>query len=111
MGDEKMDAESFGLAGGAISGVAALAVGIAVAYCAIRAAKGSQERSMAIRLSIILWIIILPLGIAALILPDEYRLFAFYPLWLALPFYIKFWNERQQRAKEEDAQDSSGIVD
>jgi hypothetical protein len=100
-----MDAESMGYIGGAISTAAALCVGIIAPYRALRGAQGPRERSTVIKLSIALWLFILPLGVAEFLLPDEYGFFAFYPLWLVLPFYARFWSERQQRAEEQDSRD------
>jgi Ca2+/Na+ antiporter len=98
-----MDAENIGLAGGIIGGLLGFLGTVIGTYCAIRNAHGPKEKVTAIRFSFILWLFILPLGITAFILPNEYKMFAFYPLYLALPFYIRVWNDRQQSARKEDA--------
>jgi glucose-6-phosphate-specific signal transduction histidine kinase len=96
-----MDASSVGLIGGLIGGIIGVIGGVIGTYFSIKNTKNSKERAVAIKFSVIIWIVMIVLTGVSLLLPNQYKMFAFFPFWLALPFVIIAWNKKQQEAREE----------
>jgi len=102
-----MDSQTLGLVGGIIGGLLGVMGGIIGTYFSIKNTKGPQERALAIRFSTIIWGAMIPVGILAYLLPSYYKFLAFMPIWIALPFLIRYWNKKQQEARIREADTQS----
>jgi len=41
----------------------------------------------------------IPVGLLAYMLPVNYKFLAFMPIWITLPFLIRYWNKKQQEVQ------------
>ncbi len=100
-----MDGQTMGVVGGSIGALLGIMGGAIGTYFSIKNTNGPKERQLVIRFSVILWGAMIPVGLLAYLLPAPYTFLAFMPIWLALPFLIRYWNKKQQevRLRESDA--------
>jgi len=101
-----MDGQTLGLVGGIVGGLLGVTGGLIGTYFSIKNTNGPEERQLAIRFSAIIWGAMIPVGILAYILPTPYKVLAFMPIWIALPFLIRHWNKKQQAARNKEATQS-----
>jgi len=82
--------------GGGLGAILGLIGGIVGTYFSIKNSKKPKQRTFAIKMSVIGWAAILTVSLVAYILPDSYKMLAFIPIWIGLPFYILYWNRKQK---------------
>jgi len=101
-----MDDQTMGIIGGSIGAVVGVIGGIIGTYFSIKNTNGPKERQLVIRFSAILWGAMIPVGVLAYLLPTNYKFLAFMPIWVALPFLIRYWNKKQQEARLKESEDT-----
>ena len=97
-----MSAADYGLIGGIVGAIVGILGGIVGTYFAIRNTQGPKERAFTIRASIICWVMIVLVGIAAYLIPFPYKVFTSVPVWIGLPILILYWNKKQAELRESD---------
>ena len=98
-----MDDQTMGIIGGSIGALVGIIGGMIGTYFSIKKTNGPKERQLIIRFSTILWGAMVPVGLLAYMLPANYTFLAFMPIWIALPFLIRYWNKKLQAVRLEES--------
>jgi uncharacterized membrane protein YfcA len=91
-----------GLVGGILGGVIGIVGGLIGTYVSIKRVKGPKERAFMVRVSIVIWLVIIGLLALLFALPSPYNYLIFIPYGILLPFGIAYSNRTQQRLRREE---------
>jgi hypothetical protein len=98
-----MDGATFGILGGTIGSALGILGGVAGSYFSNKNTKGPNEKRFMVKMTVYAWSFLIILGLIAYLLPGPYKVFAFFPLWIALPFFIRYCNKKQQEIRLEES--------
>lgn len=99
-----MDSATIGLIGGIAGGVIGLIGGAVGIYFSIKNTNGPRERAFMIRATLIFLSLFVVVGVLWWLLPQPYKVLAFVPFWVIVPFAIRALNRRQMTIRQQEAQ-------
>lgn len=106
-----MDSSTLGLIGGIAGAVIGVIGGLVGIYFSIKNTSGPQEKAFVIRASLMFLGVCVVVSLIWILLPSPYKVLAFVPCWIMLPFAIRMWNKKQSMIRTMEAQDHTGTDD
>ncbi len=98
-----MDGGTIGLIGGTIGSIIGILGGIVGSYFSIKNTNGPKEKRFMVKMTVYVWSFLVILMLVAFLISGPYKVLAFVPLWIALPFFIRYCNKKQQEIREEES--------
>ena len=95
---------NIGLIGGIVGGAIGVLGGIIGTWFSIKKTNSSRERKLVIKASAIIWVELIFCTGLMFLLPKPYMSLAFLPVWISLPFAIKYWNKKQFEIRKKNAE-------
>jgi hypothetical protein len=94
---------------GAIGGcVIGLLGGLAGTYFSIKNTNGPKERAFMMKASAVCWVVVLAFLALMVLLPRPYSYLLWIPYAILLPLGVLYFNRKQARIRQEEAQATSG---
>jgi Ca2+/Na+ antiporter len=98
-----MNPETLGIVGAVVGSTVGILGGVIGTYFSVKNTNGPRERTIVLRASLLLWLLVLAFVAGTLLLPEPERWW----LWVAYPFLlvvgIAIWNRRWLQIRQQES--------